>query len=254
MPDSHAPNPMPRDWASAFSALPMETPPADAWISLAHRLPRREACASAGRRSRRPYRVALAATVVLAAVIPLLYRHVENTSMLSPVRGPTTESHPSLEVAASASLDDTLVVAMPSSTPEPTRVKVETSKGIVHAVHDAVAVHQRETPGVAPAPSANDSAQLDALHAQSADLEAALAEMQRLKVVTPGVEVISQHLASTIGVIDEEIAERNPDGNEALALWRQRNRLLGQMLEIELRNQQLLAQRTTPPFEFSQVN
>jgi hypothetical protein len=254
MPDSREPNPMPRDWASAFAALPMETPPTDAWTSLARRLPHSGERASARKRNRRIYRTALAATVVLAAVIPLLHWHVDNTSMPPPVQGPIAESPLPLNGAASASLDDTLVAVAPASTPEPAPARMAAAKDIVHATRNAAATHPRKTLEIVPAPSKTGSTQLDALHMQSAGLEAALVEMQQPKVTNPGVEVISQHLAGTIGAIDEALAEGNQDENATLALWRQRNRLLVQMLEIELRNQQLLAQRATSPFEFSQVN
>ena len=55
----------PRDWTSAFAALPLERPDGDGWAALARRLPARRS----GRRW--PAVLAIAAAVTLAVVVPL---------------------------------------------------------------------------------------------------------------------------------------------------------------------------------------
>jgi hypothetical protein len=54
----------PRDWNAAFAALPLERPEADAWPDIARRLPSR-------RMSRWPAKLAIAAALALAIVVPL---------------------------------------------------------------------------------------------------------------------------------------------------------------------------------------
>lgn len=65
MPDDtrHSPNHAPRDWNAAFAALPLERPDTDAWADIARRLPTR-------RTVRWPARVAIAAVLALAVVVP----------------------------------------------------------------------------------------------------------------------------------------------------------------------------------------
>jgi len=68
MPDDiqHFPKDAPRDWNAAFAALPLERPDTDAWADIARRLP------TPRRRTMRwPARVAIAAALVLAVVVPL---------------------------------------------------------------------------------------------------------------------------------------------------------------------------------------
>ncbi len=64
MTDAH--KPAPDTWPGAFAALPLETPPSDAWPRLAARL------RPAPRSTRRPLWLALAAAVMLALALPLL--------------------------------------------------------------------------------------------------------------------------------------------------------------------------------------
>ena len=61
----HDPNRQPPDWNAAFAALPLERPDTDAWADLARRLPQPR------RTVRWPARVAIAAALVLAVVVPL---------------------------------------------------------------------------------------------------------------------------------------------------------------------------------------
>ena len=54
----------PHDWNAAFAALPLERPDSDAWDAIASRLPKRKA-------ANWPVRIALAAALALAVVVPL---------------------------------------------------------------------------------------------------------------------------------------------------------------------------------------
>ena len=68
MPDdtTRAPHPQgaPLGWNAAFAALPLERPDTDAWDAIAARLPARKA-------ARWPMRIAIAAALALAIVVPL---------------------------------------------------------------------------------------------------------------------------------------------------------------------------------------
>ena len=68
MPDDiqQFPKGAPRDWNAAFAALPLERPDADTWADIARRLP-----APRRRTVRWPARVAIAAALALAVVVPL---------------------------------------------------------------------------------------------------------------------------------------------------------------------------------------
>ena len=56
----------PADWHDAFAALPAETPTPDGWQRLRSRLP----AAAPARRARWPWGVAMAASLLLAALLP----------------------------------------------------------------------------------------------------------------------------------------------------------------------------------------
>ena len=68
MPDDNTRDPRrhgaPHDWNAAFAALPLERPDTDAWDAIAARLPARKA-------AHWPMRLALAAALALAVVVPL---------------------------------------------------------------------------------------------------------------------------------------------------------------------------------------
>ena len=80
MREPHAPDHLPPpDWASAFAALPPETPPADALSSVFARIP-----ASTPARSGRHWWIAAAAVLALAVVIPLATQFVRHPGASEP--------------------------------------------------------------------------------------------------------------------------------------------------------------------------
>lgn len=103
----------PRDWNTAFAALPLERPDTDAWADIARRLPPRR------RTLRWPARVAIAAALALAVVVPLgLLRQAPSAPDATPqlatqaTPAPTTPADP-LEplYAESAQLEGLLAIA-----------------------------------------------------------------------------------------------------------------------------------------------
>lgn len=118
MPDDtrHSPNDnAPRDWNAAFAALPLERPDSDAWADIARRLPTR-------RTVRWPARVAIAAALALAVVIPLgLLNQSPGDSVTTPQVAtrpapasakPTTPTDPLEQLyAESAQLEAVLAIA-----------------------------------------------------------------------------------------------------------------------------------------------
>ncbi|HJS33944.1 MAG TPA: hypothetical protein VJ766_00480, partial [Pseudoxanthomonas sp.] len=67
MPDVRTRDAMPRDWGDAFAGLPLEAAPVDSWATLAGRLPPSVVAPP----HRWPRRVAMAAALALAVVLPL---------------------------------------------------------------------------------------------------------------------------------------------------------------------------------------
>ena len=82
----HPAGPAPDSWAQAFNALPLERPQTDAWADIAARLPVRK-------RAHWPARLAIAATLALAVIVPLrmLPTSKQTASPPAPVAAATTQ-------------------------------------------------------------------------------------------------------------------------------------------------------------------
>jgi len=115
----HDPNRQPTDWNAAFAALPLERPDTDAWADIARRLPQPRR-----RTVRWPARVAIAAALVLAVVVPLgLLKRAPTDSMPAP-QVATTQAPPAQRAptdpleqlyAESAQLEGMLAIARDDS-------------------------------------------------------------------------------------------------------------------------------------------
>jgi hypothetical protein len=110
----HPAGPAPDSWAQAFYALPLERPQTDAWADIAARLPVRK-------RAHWPARLAIAATLALAVIVPLrmLPTSKQTASPPAPVAAATTqpETADALETlyAESAQLEGLLALARDDS-------------------------------------------------------------------------------------------------------------------------------------------
>lgn len=206
-------HPNPRSWSDAFSALPLEAPPMDAWQRIAPRL------APAPRRTHRILPWAIAACTALLAALPLLLL----------VRQGTSDGTPA-EVAAGNHADPPTLVAPPSSggndgpvasdaiatnAPATTSAAHPRSSPAARDEPPAVAVHTRATtPAVDPG--------LARLQAESARLEALVAELARNEPVDGAQLVLTLSLQAQVGDIDAALAEGTLDPVVRSDLWRQR--------------------------------
>src|SRR5690606_8050617 len=204
-------HPDPRSWSDAFSALPLEAPPVDAWQRIAPRL------APAPRRTHRILPWAIAACTALLAALPLLLL----------VRQGTPDGTPA-EVAAGNHADPPTV--LPSSdgrdAPVATDAIATNAPATTSAAHPRSSPAARnEPPAVAGTPRATTPAVdpgLARLQAESARLEALVAELTRNEPVDGAQLVLTLSLQAQVGDIDAALAEGTLDPVVRSDLWRQR--------------------------------
>ncbi|MBO9717742.1 MAG: hypothetical protein J7507_13275 [Pseudoxanthomonas sp.] len=212
--------PAPRDWHEAFAVLPMETPSRGHWPRVASELAHR-------RLRRRPPAWAIAAAVACIAAAPTL---------IVLRSAPTTPAQASVDVEVGMPAAQVAVDA-PARTAQAAAISGSPGSPDI-----------QQSAAVTPVPAANAGAdiELERLYARSARLEAALASLPP-SATNAGVEVISQQLVQALGAVDATLADATLDPRGRLALWRERNQLLQQMLNLQVR-------QASTPFDFAQVN
>lgn len=204
-------HPDPRSWSDAFSALPLEAPPVDAWQRIAPRL------APAPRRTHRILPWAIAACTALLAAIPVLWlvRHGTPDGIRAEV-GAGNHADPLTVPPSSEGRDGPVASdAIATNAPATTSAAHPRSSPAARDEPPAVAVHTRATtPAVDPG--------LARLQAESARLEALVAELARNEPVDGAQLVLTLSLQAQVGDIDAALAEGTLDPVVRSDLWRQR--------------------------------
>lgn len=279
MPDSRASFDTPHSWEDAFAALPLESPPAGTWTSLARRLPRRP---PDSRRTGRPYWYAMAAAVALAAVIPVFrWTANETPSVSSPVATAPTPSTPqptpqptsqSASAAASPVSPDVAPSASAAVADQPQSMAqlsaLENSASSTPATATAAAVPRVDKPArsrkAPPSPpqesavravaiAAEQRGRLENLYAESARLEAVLAQLHEPRVASATSAALSAELQDRIADIDGALSQPDVPSTSQLDLWQQRVDALRQLTGVETTQRWMAAQGTATEGSLAQV-
>ena len=238
MREPHAPDHLPPpDWASAFAALPPETPPADALSSVFARIP-----ASTPARSGRHWWIAAAAVLALAVVIPLatqFVRHpgasrgpavalVGNAKTLDPglrrddgagnatlpLQNHTPDAVPVLPVET-ASDQKTLGPGLRRDDEQKHSTPVRIAKA------DTLHRKPHRTRKSSPATDSTDKA-MEPLYAESARLEALLALARDDRVSSATALALGSDFEARIAGIDAALIQPSLSSQRRLELWRDR--------------------------------
>lgn len=241
--DTRMPERIPRDWADAFAALPLESPQGDVWAKIAAEIrPAAGTAPAATRRYRRPLWLAVAAAVALAVALPLFWRQAPDAvpqpivaSNPDPVPH-DTQSPPSRSVVPSAS---SLRVA-PSG--EPKAVDATATPPDTRVAQRPAKRNGKKAVRPAPATDKPDETALAALYAQSAQLESLLAMARDERVASGTSAALSDELDAKVAGIDAALIQPGLDAHRRAELWGLRVDTLQQLVGVET-TQRLYAAR-----------
>jgi hypothetical protein len=259
MPDSRASGDTPLGWGEAFAALPLQAPPTDTWTSIARRLPHQQ---PGLRRGRRPYWFAAAAAIALAAVIPV-FRWAGHDAPLAPdsvataPTAPISPSSPPSKAPAIATNEPHSIAPLPLA---------ENSASSISATTTSTAAPQVDKTAIAKVRSSrpSDSAdramaaaeqhsQLESLYAESARLEAILAQLQEPRAASAPAAALSAELQDHIADIDGALSQSDMPPTSQLDLWQQRVDALRQLTGVETTQRWMAAQGTATEGPLAQV-
>lgn len=246
MPDADRPmHDTPNDWNAAFAALPLETPPDGGWQRLAHALDATTPAHTARTRPRWPIWLATAAAVSAVALVPMLMR----PDASAPSTSTPLASAPSVSKATAPA---TIAPVAVDATPAADTVRVATDAKPADA--DAVAAKRRKAPVTRPPvraqslPSATTQTRiaatepardavaqppLQALQAESAQLEALVALARDDRVASANGAALTGELDDRIGRIDASLSQPGLDDAARTGLWQQRVDTLRDLAAVE---------------------
>ncbi|KQY55105.1 hypothetical protein [Lysobacter sp. Root494] len=260
----------PNGWSEAFAALPMETPPADAWTRITRALDAPASRRGAMQRERRmSWMIGLASAAVLTAVAwsPLSLRlqgGIETTrptmataeapglrGPAAPLRSETISTAPATKPAA----EDIRVASSEVSTRAPKsthRKPARTTRVAAKRPHEEstlpmlAATSEKVQPDTAPltASTTTEAAvdPLQKLKTQSAQLEALVILARDERVANASSELLSSELDSGIAAVDAALAQPDLADARKQELWQQRVDLLQQLAGVEATSRWLAAQ------------
>lgn len=274
MPDSRTSYDAPRGWDEAFAVLPLETPSADTWSSIARRLPSRP---SASRRRHRAYWFAAAAAIALAAVIPALRWSGDETPAVSssvaisplPSTSPPSVAVPSsispdTAPAASVAVTHQAPLEAPPSAMESSASSIPTKAAAARAprvakqtrspkVSPNELTNQPKNPVIPATEAAEQDSRLENLYAESARLEAILAQLQEPRAGSATMTALSAELQDRIADIDNALSQSDMPSTSQLDLWQQRVDALRQLTGVETTQRWMAAQGTATEGSLAQV-
>ena len=230
MPDSRMPHNEPRNWSDAFAALPLEAPPRDAWAQIAAEIGGSTIPRRAGR-NRRTWWTAMAAALALAIAAPLALLP-DDTPPPAPVA-----TQPVIEAPKPAT-------SAPAAEQPVAKEAARPATGVVQTTRPPETRLARAKPR-ASRPAAvvsTDEATLATLYAQSAQLEALVAQVQDDSFSTGPAAVLTDELESRIALIDASLAQPELAASQRAALWRERVDALQQLADFESTQRLLAAQ------------
>lgn len=226
-------------WTEAFHRLPLDTPPASAWPAVAARLDARAARQARRRRLWWGGGVALAASLSLLAIAPML-RAPDGSAApaVAPavVRAPTprVDAPVASAPADTASTPAPALVAAAEPRPAPT-VRRRASVRATEAV-------RADAPSGRVTPDAGEVIDLDALYASSRALEAVLVAARDPRVASGPAAALASEYDATLATIDARLASPGLTREETTALWQARVATLREATGFET-SQRVLAAR-----------
>lgn len=268
MPDASDPRGhAPLGWGDAFAALPVETPPADAWSRLSARLDARTAptapapvAVAARHHGRRRFARAAgwvgAATAAALALLVAWPRHgapqgnpiardavAPSVALVAdPASKPATTAMPADASASPA-------VAAGSNAPKRDATAIALPKVVEAARKPRLATRGTPARGKASqpragtgAPAADGDAHLDALYAESARLEALLSAARDDRVSSASAAVLAGALDAQVAGIDASLAQSGLDSAQRATLWQARVDALRQAAGFESTQRVLASQ------------
>lgn len=244
MPDADRTHPSaPIGWGDAFASLPMEAAPADGWQRL------QRALDAPSRRDTRVLRRrwplwAAAATVCAVALIPILMRDTPQSDVAPmvatnvPKQRAAATSAPAVaavdqDAAPSPVGDDVAddaIAKSPASTPRKRRPSPTTPP------HEAAPRRLVASADAAPASTDADTgaaAELSALQAQSAQLEALVALARDDRVASASSAALTVELDERIGRIDASLSQPGLDDTDRTSLWHERVATMRELAGVE---------------------
>jgi hypothetical protein len=240
MRDPHTPDHLPPpDWASAFAALPPETPPADALSSVFARIP-----ASTPTRPGRQWWIAAAAVLALAAVVPFARHSRESGNPAVAVEG--RSGKPTAVQNQSHLEADSIKATMPVTAQkldarlrghdDGKEVAIRSGIASTSPTTDALPTHstpirvaKAETPHRKPhrtrksSPASEPADKLmEPLYAESARLEALLALARDDRVASATAVALGSDFEARIAGIDAALMQPSLTSHRRLELWKDR--------------------------------
>lgn len=231
----------PRSWPGAFAALPMESPPEDGWNDVSARL--------AARQRRWPLWLAAAATLALAVGLPLRWtaQQVDSPAVatsipaaqgpITPPATPAKQGAPALASAEPAQPPPTTPVDI-AAKPVPATTTPAGNDQDSGAATRLATVPPMTAPAAVPDPA---RAELDQLHAESAQLEALLALARDDSVSSASAAVLGEDFEARVGSIDAALMQPSLSDRQRAGLWRERVAALRRLVGFESTQRMLAA-------------
>ena len=234
----------PADWHDAFAALPAETPTPDGWQRLRARLP----AATPARRARWPWGVAMAASLLLAALLPW--------RLPAPSAGDPGIATGAIAVSEATPTPIPAQAIVPAREPahaqpvaQPARPEARAPTLVASGTHmrPSTASRPDATPShpgsqVATTQDAATADALDGLYARSAQLESLLALARDERVARGAAAALSETLEARVATVDAALSQPDLTTGQRTSLWDTRVDALQQLVGIEA-TQRLYAAR-----------
>lgn len=232
----------PADWHDAFAALPAETPTPDGWQRLRARLP----AAAPARRARWPWGVAMAASLLLAALLPW--------RLPAPSAGDPGIATGAIAVSEATPTPAQAIVparepahAQPVAQPARPEARAPTLVASGTHMRPSTASRPDATPShpgsqVATTQDAATADALDGLYARSAQLESLLALARDERVASGAAAALTETLEARVATVDAALSQPDLTTAQRNSLWDTRIDALQQLVGIEA-TQRLYAAR-----------
>ncbi len=230
----------PMSWHDAFAALPLESAAPPAWERLRGRLP---TPAAAPLRRRWPLWLAAAASLFAVVVIPL---RMEPDTATPPSRADGSISSASVALPKPSSITteparDATSSQLPGATHLPGQDEPPATIAVERPRRAAIAGAGNAT-GIRPAPAEPD---LEALYAESAQLEALLAMARDDHTASSGTAALTASFDTALAAIDAALIQPGLDTSHRTGLWHRRVDTLRQLAGIETTRRLLSARGET---------
>ncbi len=252
----------PAGWGDAFAALPLESPPASRWPSIAAQLDARAEPAARPARRRRRW-LMLAAALCALAVLPLAWTlrnagdarddsapaAVAAAARTDPISAMRVDSADATSIDNSTATTATTVIAAHTSPPATMDAGRATQRD-AHRTRRPAATRvadksaNAEFAAESSAASADDTAEraLESLYAASTQLETLLALTRDTRVESGPAAALAGALDAELATIDAQLAQPGLAAPQQQTLWQARVDTLRQATGFETQQRMLAAQ------------